>query len=826
MKFTGYFLIVWDFIRAASQVGVSVGPGRGSAAGSIVAYALNITKIDPLKYNLLFERFLNPERVSMPDIDIDFNDETREKVIAYVKEKYGENAVAQIVTFGTLSSRAAIKDIGRVLGIELDTVNKITKQFETIAGKVESIKEGLEKESLKWTKDDERLQLLFDYAKILENTNRNTGTHAAAVVIAPGNISDYVPLYKPENSAKTQSLEFVTQYEKNCVEEAGLVKMDFLGLTTLSIIENTLKMIKDNTGENIELDNIDFDDKETFNMLSQGKTNSVFQFESNGMQEYLRQLKPQNLEELTAMNALYRPGPMDFIDDYIKRKHGEVVVYDHPLLEPILKETYGIMVYQEQVMKIAQVLAGYDLGEADILRRAMGKKDEKTMEKNLSIFIAGCEKNGIDKAKATVIFEKMEKFANYGFNKSHAAAYAYLAYQTAFLKTHYPLDFMASVLTSEMGKQEKLLVYIESVKEKGLPIKPPDVNYSSVDFTVNDDQIVYALNGIKGVGVGASESIVKARKKEGRFTDILHFLKSIDLRLCNHGVLEILIKSGALDSLGQKRKWMLEHLDDYLKEAQEIQQDMKIGQGNLFDMFADTQTETDKIKPGVDVEEFDEIERLQLEKDTIGFYISGHPLLKYSNFIKEKCSHNSKGIKNISINPNPNSKYIPKIAITIVGVIESVKIFKKDDGTQWASVILEDLYGKFEICVYKDQFNEYSQLLIAKKTIYIKGYCRMFQDGKKTIVVETVYDLDQKQKNELSEYHIFIKEIEANIDDLKNFKNDLNQLNGSTLSVYFHIKEGEDEIVIKSMDVKAPRDSEIMDVFRQKYGFIDTIKIM
>ena len=703
----------------------------------------------------------------MPDFDIDFCQERRQEVIDYVFDKYTKDKVSQIVTFSKMKAKAVIKDVGRVLELPLSRVNQIAGFLPKVIEKDDDLpklyKKIPELEQISLYGSDDEKKLLEISAK-LENTTRHTSVHAAGVVIGQKNIIEFVPLQIDRDEKLGDTI--TTQFEGKNLEECGLVKMDFLGLITLTLIKNCLMHLEDK-GIKIDIDNISFDDEKVYQLFANGDTDAIFQFESAGMKKYLTKLKPTCLEDLIAMNALYRPGPMDFIDDYIKRKHGEVVVYDHPLLEPILKETYGIMVYQEQVMKIAQVLAGYDLGEADILRRAMGKKDEKAMEKNLSIFIAGCEKNGIDKAKATVIFEKMEKFANYGFNKSHAAAYAYLAYQTAFLKTHYPLDFMASVLTSEMGKQEKLLVYIESVKEKGLPIKPPDVNYSSVDFTVNDDQIVYALNGIKGVGVGASESIVKARKKEGRFTDILHFLKSIDLRLCNHGVLEILIKSGALDSLGQKRKWMLEHLDDYLKEAQEIQQDMKIGQGNLFDMFADTQTETDKIKPGVDVEEFDEIERLQLEKDTIGFYISGHPLLKYSNFIKEKCSHNSKGIKNISINPNPNSKYIPKIAITIVGVIESVKIFKKDDGTQWASVILEDLYGKFEICVYKDQFNEYSQLLIAKKTIYIKGYCRMFQDGKKTIVVETVYDLDQKQKNELSEYHIFIKEIEANIDDLQ-----------------------------------------------------------
>ncbi|HPO50464.1 MAG TPA: DNA polymerase III subunit alpha, partial [Spirochaetota bacterium] len=523
------------------------------------------------------------------------------------------------------------------------------------------------------------------------------------------------------------------------------------------------------------------------------------------MKKYLMKLKPTCLEDLIAMNALYRPGPMNFIDDYIKRKHGEPVVYDHPSLEPILKETYGIMVYQEQVMKIAQVLAGYDLGSADILRRAMGKKKKEEIQQQLVTFLEGCKKNNIDKDIAEKVFKKMEEFANYGFNKSHAAAYAYLAYQTAYLKTYYPLDFMASVLTSEMGKQEKLLIYLGGIREKGLPLLPPDVNHSFTDFTVNEGKIVYALNGIKGVGVGASESVVKARSEEGKFTDLLHFLKSIDLRLVNRGVLEVLIKCGALDSLGQKRKWMLEKLDDYISEAQNIQADKKIGQANLFDILSDEKSEEIQEKLGVEVEEFDDLEKLQLEKDAIGFYISGHPLSKFANYIKRECTHSSSSIKKII--PNPDSKYALKVPVVMAGIIDNVKIFKKEDGSRWAVVSVEDLYGKFEICVYKDQYDEYSALLIAKKNILIKGYCRAFQQDKKSIVAEALYDLEEKQKNNLSEYHVFLKEIEANIDDLNEFKNDLNGINGSSLSVFFHVKvEDGREMVIKSMDVKAPKD--------------------
>ncbi|HOV13142.1 MAG TPA: DNA polymerase III subunit alpha [Spirochaetota bacterium] len=825
MKFPGYFLIVWDFIHYAKSNDIPVGPGRGSGAGSIVAYSLGITDIEPTRYDLLFERFLNPKRVSMPDFDIDFCQERRQEVIDYVVKKYSKEKVSQIVTFSKMKAKAVIKDVGRVLEIPLSRVNQIVgflpETFEKDDNLSKIYKRVPELAQIIQTGSDDEKKLLEVSAK-LENTTRHTSVHAAGVVIGQKDIIEYVPLQIDKDEKLGDTI--TTQFEGKNLEECGLVKMDFLGLITLTLIKNCLKLLE-RKNIKIDINNVPLNDQKVYELFANGEVDAIFQFESAGMKKYLMKLKPTCLEDLIAMNALYRPGPMNFIDDYIKRKHGEPVIYDHPLLEPILKETYGIMVYQEQVMKIAQVLAGYDLGSADILRRAMGKKKKEEMEKQLTAFVEGCKKNNIDIDVANKIFKKMEEFANYGFNKSHAAAYAYLAYQTAYLKAHYPFDFMASVLTSEMGKQEKLLLYLEGIREKGLPLLPPDVNHSFVDFTVNDNKIVYALNGIKGVGVGASESIVNARMKEGKFTDLLHFLKSIDLRLVNHGVMEILIKCGALDSLGQKRKWMLEHLDEYIAEAQDIQQDLKIGQGNLFDLLADDKSHAKTIKPGVEVEEYDDNEKLQLEKETIGFYISGHPLSKYSSYMKQQCNNSSRTIKKLTV--NPDAKYAVKIPVTMAGIIDSVKIFKKDDGSNWAVILIEDLYGKFEVCVYKDQYEEYSQLLIPKKTILIKGYCRMFQADKKSIVTEAIYDLEEKQKNNLSEYHIFLKEVETNIDELNNFKNDLNQINGASLSVFFHIKTGEDEeMIIKSMDVKAPKDKEILETFKQKYGFIENIKVM
>lgn len=777
MKFTGYFLIVWDFIRAASQVGVSVGPGRGSAAGSIVAYALNITKIDPLKYNLLFERFLNPERVSMPDIDIDFNDETREKVIAYVKEKYGENAVAQIVTFGTLSSRAAIKDIGRVLGIELDTVNKITKQFETIAGKVESIKEGLEKESLKWTKDDERLQLLFDYAKILENTNRNTGTHAAAVVIAPGNISDYVPLYKPENSAKTQSLEFVTQYEKNCVEEAGLVKMDFLGLTTLSIIENTLKMIKDNTGENIELDNIDFDDKETFNMLSQGKTNSVFQFESNGMQEYLRQLKPQNLEELTAMNALYRPGPMQNIPNFINRKHKiEKIEYLHPIMEKTLKNTYGIIVYQEQVMQLVQDLAGFSLGEADIMRRAMGKKKKEVMDKLKPKFSEGCSKKDISKKLAEEIFDLIAEFAKYGFNKSHSLAYSYLAFQTAWLKTHYPSEYLAACMTASMLDLTKLVDIIDNTRNLNIEVLLPDINISSTNFIARDKKIFFGLAGIKNVGIPAVENLVNIRANSP-FTSLFDFTSRVDTRLVNKRTLEALISTGAFDSIYgiDMRASLFASIDLSLEYAKNINDNQTQAMDNIFGESNNSIViqEPELIK----MPTWTTKERLQKEKEFLNFYISGHPL---DNIYTSIVGLNSVTLNNIEEDYKTNQ--ISSYGL-VTGIIKEVKKRQDKMKNEIAFVTIENYTGTAEIAFWNNTYSLYSDILEVDNIICCQGRVIKEKDEKIKINIDEAYLIDKAVKKYFTGYSININDNEETREKLISFSEKINASMGKTNNI-------------------------------------------
>ncbi|MEK6565256.1 MAG: DNA polymerase III subunit alpha, partial [Bacteroidota bacterium] len=580
MGYAAYFLIVQDFINEARKMGVRVGPGRGSAAGSLVSYALGITDVDPLQFGLLFERFLNPDRVSMPDIDIDFADDKREKVIEYVKKKYGELSVAQIVTFGTLSSRAVLKDVGRVLGIPLGTIDSITKQIPVFQGKVTHLAEAIETiPELTWIKDstDDKIRLLIDTALVLEGMNRNVSTHAAGIVIAPGDISDYVPMYK------TPQTEFMTQYNMKDLEDAGLLKMDFLGLRTLTVIENTLDMIRTDRNETIDLNRLPDSDSKTLDVFARGQTVAIFQFESSGMQDYLRKLKPSSVNDLVAMNALYRPGPMENIPDFIDRKHGrQKISYLHPRLEPILKETYGVIVYQEQVIKIASEIGGMTLAQADLLRRAMGKKDKKLMAEQKKKFIEGAGANSIDKKIAGDIFDLIEKFASYGFNKSHSVAYSVLAYQTAYLKAHYPSEYMAATLSSEMADTDKIVQLIDECRKLGIQVLPPDVNESGVNFVVTPKGIRFGLSAIKNVGVSAVENIVRSRSEKGRFHDMFDFCGRVDLRLVNKKTTEGLIQAGAFDSLHDNRAQLFQNVEAATGYGQNEQEHSGRGQSNLF----------------------------------------------------------------------------------------------------------------------------------------------------------------------------------------------------------------------------------------------------
>lgn len=820
MGFAGYFLIVWDFIQFAKKNNIWVGPGRGSGAGSIAAYALEITNIDPIKYDLIFERFLNEHRISMPDFDIDFCKERRQEVIDYVTNKYSKEKVCQIVTFSKMKAKAVIRDVGRVLEIPLKRVDEIAKMIQFGENLKKEIQEDFNLREIYNNGNPEEKKLLEISIK-LEGLSRHTSMHAAGVVIGQKPITEYVPLQIVKDIKNGDLI--TTQYPGPQLEACGLVKMDFLGLITLTLMRNCLKLLEKRNIK-IDLEKISFDDKKVYELFSRGETDAIFQFESHGMKKFLKKLKPTCLDDLIAMNALYRPGPMNFIDSYIARKHGiEKIEYDHPLIESILKETYGIMIYQEQVMKIAQTLAGYDLGNADILRRAMGKKKLKDMIKHEKIFVDGCVKNNIGKNLAEKIFNKMSEFANYGFNKSHAAAYAYLAYQCAFLKTYYPAEFMASVLTSEIGKPEKILEYINKIKEMGIKILPPDVNFSETEFTVEDNKIRYALNGIKGVGEAASCNIINARQNERTFNDFNHFLQSIDLRINNRAVIEILIQSGSLDSFKQKRKWMYEHLDEAIVEAQMVQTDNKIGQGRLFDLIENDNNKSNKIIPGKDVEEWNEKEILFMEKNTLGYYISGHPLKPYYNFLKLNCTHTSKSFNQINL--DPINMYSSNTSVTMAGIVDVIKIFKNEFDNNWAIVTVEDLFGKFNLYVYKKEFKEYMNLLVPKKIIFIKGNCTLNKKEEKIIIARKIEDLELKKESLQNEFHIYLNEKETNNDSLKLLKSELNKYKGE-LSIFFHINDNNNETIIKANNVKAPKDQALCSNFIKKYNFIKNIKIL
>lgn len=774
MGFSGYFLIVQDFIRAANELGVRVGPGRGSAAGSIVAFALKITNIDPLPYDLLFERFLNPERVSMPDIDIDFSDDKRDLVINYVKEKYGENAVAQIITFGKLLSRAVLTDVGRVLNVELNTIKEITSKIPTVFGKVKSIKESLELPELKWVKDtdDPKIKQLIEYSQLLEGVIRNTSTHAAGVVIAPGEITDYVPIYQPSKS-KNQSVEVATQYSMNELESAGLLKMDFLGLRTLSIIDNTLEMIHRNYGIKIDIDSIDFSDKKTYELLSEGATLAVFQFESGGMQEYLKKLKPHNLEEIAAMNALYRPGPMDSIPDFIDRKHGKKPVeYLHPLMKNSLEKTFGIIVYQEQVMQLVCDVAGFSLGQADILRRAMGKKQIAYMDEQKPVFIEGAMKRGITQKIAVEIFDLIYKFANYGFNKSHALAYSYLAYQTAWLKAHYTAEFLAANMTAELGDQDKIVSLIDEAKRYGIKVLPPDVNRSVAQFNAVDNQILFGMAGIKNVGISAVNSIVAARETK-KFNSIFDFVSRVDTRLINKRAMEALVCSGAFDTTCKNpRASVYLAIEPALEYAKAFTESESSGMDSLFGGGEAAQLQEPKMP---DVKEWAEKEMLDREKEFLNFYISGHPLNRFEPHCKSFAT----------MNLNESDPEKTGSSVRVCGMITDIRNKYDRKDRPIAFVMLEDFYGKGECIFWSDAYSKFKGFLEKDVVLMIQGKVS-FDNDKLKITVDDVMSLEDAVAKFGKGYKIWL-DLEKEIDiKLINeiFKMQVDMPEGSTKLIF------------------------------------------
>lgn len=780
MGYAGYFLIVQDFIAAARDKNVRVGPGRGSAAGSIVAYALGVINVDPLKYDLLFERFLNPDRVSMPDIDIDFADDKRDIVIDYVKEKYGNDSVAQIITFGTLSTRAVLSDVGRVLGVPLTTIRSITEKIPVVMGKVTSLIEALELPELRWVKEtnDQKLKEVISYALTLEGLARNTSTHAAGVVIAPGDITDYVPLYKTSDSG------LATQYTMKDLEDAGLLKMDFLGLRTLSIIENTLTQIKQNHTITIDLDTIDLHDKHTFEMIGKGKTLAVFQFESEPMQEALKQLKPNDLEDLIAMNALYRPGPMDNIPEFIDRKHGrKPIEYLHPIMESALYKTYGIIVYQEQVMQLVGDIAGFTLAQADIMRRAMGKKDEKLMLEQKAIFVEGALKNHVytqgclDKNTnpeilAQEIFDLILKFASYGFNKSHSCAYAYLAYQTAWLKAHYTAEFLAANMTAELHNLDKIVALIDEAKSFNIKVMPPDVNRSFATFTASTSHIIeFGLAGIKNVGIPAVESIVEGRAS-GAFTSFFDFMKRVNTKLISRRTLEPLIASGAFDTLQYgHRAQFYASIDIALEFAKRMQGEGISGAESLFGESSSTEAIEPKM---IEIKPWNELERLQKEREVLNFYLSGHPLHRYQPHA-------------VSFTTLPLGKLdSPLIGkpIRATGIITEVKTKLDRKEQTMAFVTIEDFTGKAEVIFWSDAYQRYKDFLKPEQVILVRGKSDITGELIK-VIAEEAMDIEKTPEKYGKGFIITIQESESSIDNLNKLNKLLESKNSSSSTIKF-----------------------------------------
>ncbi|MGA2589980.1 MAG: DNA polymerase III subunit alpha [Bryobacteraceae bacterium] len=737
MRFSGYFLIVWDFIRFAKSKSIPVGPGRGSAAGSLVGYAMEITDIDPLQYGLLFERFLNPERISLPDIDIDFCMNRRGEVIQYVTEKYGREQVAQIITFNTMAARAAIKDVGRVLDMSYADVERITKLVPNVLNISLSDAMKAEPGFGELERKDPRVTEILQVALRLEGMARNCSVHAAGVVISPQPLKDLVPLYR------TNREEIVTQFDMSGLEKLQLLKMDFLGLTTLTLIDDALKLIERRHGVHLVPEELPLDDAATYEIFSKALTSGIFQFESPGMRDILRRYHPSRIEDLTALNALYRPGPIQggMIDDFIERKLGrKAVAYDLPELKALLEETYGVIVYQEQVMQISNVLAGYSLGEADILRRAMGKKKAEEMAAQRERFIKGALARNFPQKKIEKIFDLMEQFAGYGFNKSHSAAYAYLAFVTAYLKAHYPVDFMAALLTSETGNTAKVVKYINECREMGITVLQPDVNASDWSFTPdstapNGKGIRFGLGAIKNLGPNAVEAIRAAREKLGRFLSLYEFCEHVDLSSLNRRMIESLIRAGAMDSLEGTRSQLFAAVEGAVEGGQRAWRDRLNGQGGLFGDLAAEEAPVEKPLP--QVPDWTSREKLQGEKEVLGFYVTGNPLDQYEDKIRELATHDTSSLEGLERN----------VEVAVCGVLTGILRKRNREQKPWASMTIEDRTGSVDAMVFSNSFERLLPYIVEDKAVLVRGLVLPEESGPPKISVQDIQPLETARLN-------------------------------------------------------------------------------
>ncbi len=722
MGYSGYFLIVWDFIRFARERDIPVGPGRGSAASSLVSYVLGITNIDPIAYDLVFERFLNPERVSMPDIDIDFCYERRDEVIDYVVDKYGESCVAQIITFGTMAARAVLRDVGRALDMPYSRVDKIAKMVPAQIGI--DLEEALETSAElndAYNEDDE-VRMLVDIAGALEGLPRHASVHAAGVVITEEELTEYIPLQKMGDGS------IVTQFPMGVLEDLGLLKMDFLGLRTLTVIDETVNIIRQNQDESFSIDEIPMRDKKTFELISRGDTDGVFQLESSGMRELLRDLKPSAFEEVIAAVALFRPGPMENIPTFLENKHNpEEIEYLHPDLEPILEETYGVMVYQEQVMQVASTMAGFSLGQADILRRAMGKKDPEELASMKEEFIGGCLQKGHERQVAEKLFGFIEKFAHYGFNKGHTTPYALLAYQTAYLKANHPVPFMAALLTSIMDDSDKVAKYVQECRRMGIEVSSPDVNRSNHNFTVDKDVILFGMAAIKNLGSASIEAIVQQRNQEGEYTSFREFCERVDADKLNRRAVESMVKAGAFDSLCENRASLLAGYEKVLASAQSVQKRKKSGQVSIFDMVDDEEEISMSRQSLPDVEPLDPPEALAMEKEVLGVYVSGHPLEQWRDDLEQEITATSSQLQDLTDGTH----------VALGGlIVEQSRILTKG-GETMAFVTVEDIDGRLEVVVFPSVFSDNAELLVEENVVVVTGEVS-HRDEDVSLIAETI----------------------------------------------------------------------------------------
>jgi len=726
--YTSYFLIVWDFVRFAKERGIPVGPGRGSAAGSLVSYCLDITDIDPLKYDLLFERFLNPQRVTQPDIDIDFCYERRDEVIAYVIQKYGKTNVAQIITFGTMQAKAVVRDVARVLKMSYAEADRLAKLIPNDLDMTLSRALAEVPELLHLYRTNEQIKQLMEIALVLEGLTRHVSTHAAGITIADQPLTEYAPLFKSNDGQITTGLDMTS------LEHIGLLKIDMLGLRTLTVIDQAGKLIAQRHGIPVDLKIVSMDDAQTYQLLARAETMGVFQLESSGMRDLLKKIKPTQFEDIISVIALFRPGPIGsgMLDEFMRRKHGQIAIkYEHPRLESILKSTYGVIVFQEQVMRIASDLAGFSLAQADLLRRAMGKKIAEVMEAQRKVFVDGCRVQGISDRHANRIFDLMEHFAGYGFNKSHSAAYAMISYRTAYLKAHYPAEFMTTLLSSEMGNTDKLVVYLDEAKRMGLTVLPPDVNESEAMFTVIDDRTIRCgLGVIKNVGLSAIASIVAARRAHGAFQTMDALCRDADLRLVNRKVCESLIKAGACDRMGLSRAALLAGLDQAMEEATSVQKDRVRGQLTFFDaLAAQTPQRATAAASAARLRDWPESQKLAFEKALLGFYVSGHPLARYEKSIQLLATATSEQLLHVEENA----------MVTIGGMLTKIKrTTTKKTNEQMAVCLLEDLHGDVEVLVFPNSFSQLAPQLKPNAVVFVEGRVAIREDRPRLIAQRIV----------------------------------------------------------------------------------------